>query len=167
MKSRICLIGLLSAFSCLFGCKKDRNIYSDKNKLLINDLNAKSVDTLELGGHKYVLNAYLWRDFMPVSPPDGQPLLSINDLIEVDSADVAATIELTKQYVIYQDSVWISTYDNSTRVVTPSFKIERISRNGPKWGPKVHVDVIAEVHDSGSQTDYYIREKHVLIARTD
>jgi hypothetical protein len=45
-------------------------------------------------------------------------------------------------------------------------KIERVSRNGPKWEPEIYVDVIAQIHDSKTNQDYYIKRKNVYVERT-
>jgi len=49
----------------------------------------------------------------------------------------------------------------------PEYKLERVSRNGPKWGPKIYVDVISQIHDSKTKKYYYIILKNVFVNRTD
>ena len=136
------------------------------DKELINELFSKSVDTLAIESMKLVLDAYLWRDFMPVSPPNGKSLLAVNWLISVDSTDILGRIDLIEQYVIYGDSIWISEYENEIHG-TPAYKIEKISRNGPKWGPNLYVDIISKIHDSNSNKDFFLKLEDVYISRTD
>ena len=106
--------------SLLTGCEKSEipNVKVDKD--LILELKSKVVSTAIINSHNYFLDAYLWRDFMPISPPDGKPLISINWLISADSTAIPQNIELKQQYVIYGDSVWITDYENETHQ-TPEY----------------------------------------------
>ncbi|MBN1416906.1 MAG: hypothetical protein JW973_17545 [Bacteroidales bacterium] len=134
---------------------------------LILELNSKAYDTLIIESNKFVLDAYLWRDFMPISPSDGKALISINWLRDIDSIEISDNIDLIEQYVINNDSIWISKYENESSSTQPKYKIEKISKDGPKWGPKTYVDVISKVCDSNTNNDYYIRIKNIYIERTD
>ena len=150
----------------LAGCEKVDlpNVKVDKN--LIQELDSKVINVATINSHDYFIDAYLWRDFMPISPPNGKPLVSINWLISADSSAIPDNIKLEQQYVISGDSIWIANYDNVTHQ-TPEYKIEKVSRDGPKWGPFVHVDVIAKISDSNTKLDYYLKLKGVYILRTD
>ena len=136
------------------------------DKELILQLNAKAVDTLKIELNTFVLDAYLWRDFQPVSPPNGKPMISINRLIDINSVRIPDNISLIKQYVIYQDYIWISDYENEMTPSQPEYKIEKVSRNGPKWGPKIYVDVISQIYDSNTNKTHYILLKNAFINLT-
>jgi hypothetical protein len=117
-------------------------------------------------GTHYILEAFLWRDFMPVCPPDGQPLIAANYLVNLDSVAVPERFDLIRQYVIMEDSVWVAGY-SGTAYSPAVYKIARKSTNGPKWGPFITVDVIARVRDSETHTDHLLQCDSVLIIRTD
>ena len=160
---------LIFVFIGLLGCneydfKDDSNVRFDPE--FIMKLNSQSVDTLKLDSKKYILEAYLWRDFMPISPPNGRALVAINWLIDLDSTDISTNLDLVEQYVIYNDSVWIVPYENGTHT-QHLYKLEKISINGPKWGPKIYVDVISKIHNSNTHINYYLRLEDVYIGRTD
>lgn len=36
----------------------------------------------------------------------------------------------------------------------PEYELERISRNGPKWGPNVKVDVISKINNVDTRKTY-------------
>ena len=153
----------------LLGCEKAEienksNIRKDAE--LLGELKNSSVDTLKIGSNHLILDAFLWRDFMPESPAGGSPLLSVNRLIDIDFTGIPGNIDLVKQYVVYNDSIWISDYENETLPST-DYKKEKISRNGPKWGPKVFVNVISKIHDSDLNKDYYLKAENIYIVRTD
>jgi len=75
---------------------------------------------------------------------------------------------MRQQYVIYGDSVWIANYeDEAPPPSTLDYKIDKNSRNGPKWGPFVYVDVIAKISNTKTNQVYYLKREKVLILRTD
>jgi len=154
----------------LLSCENTENDnFADirKDKELIKNLNEKSVDTLEIDNQTLVLEAYLWRDFMPgPSNENGSSLNAINRLVSIDSTSMPGSIDLIRQYVIHNDSIWLSDYEEETRS-SPDYKIEKISRNGPKWDPQIQVDVISKIYNSDSKKDYYLRLKDVYIERTE
>ena len=159
------VLTIMSALICgvmFTSCSADEAI----NSLKITDKNA--VDTLMIGSNSFVLDAYIWRDYQPISPENGKPMISINWLINTKHVKIPDNIRMVKQYVIYQDEIWEADYENEAPAPgLPEYKIERISRNGPKWGPKIYVDVISQIHDSQSNKDYYIKKKNVYVIRTD
>ena len=169
MKTRILVIGIICVFCIFLSCCNDEladnNIRSDNE--LILQLKTKAVDTLTIESNSLVLNAYLWRDFQPSSPTNGKPMISINWLIDINSVKVPDNINMVKQYVIYRDSIWISDYENEMSPNQLDYKTEKISRNGPEWGPKIYVDVISQVYDSNTDKTYYLALNNVFIERTD
>lgn len=163
MKHRLFLI---SIFFLLISCEKNNDNSVRYDRILISELNLKAVDTLEIESGSYVLDAYLWRDFQPFCPPDGRPLISLNWFINIDSIAIPGNIDLIKQYVIYNDLVWISVYEDESRPPQPEYMIEKVSREGPKWGPDVEVDIISIVYNSETNQEYYLRLKDVHIDQT-
>ena len=137
-----------------------------KSISLVPELGYDYDSIVTINSQDYFLEAFLWRDFMPISPPNGKPLISINWLISVDSSVIPSNIELKQQYVIYDDLVWISQYENETHP-TPYYKLKRVSRNGPKWGPFVTVKVVAKIIDTKTTKNYYLKLDSVRILRTD
>ena len=156
---------LFTIMIALFLLSCDRE---EMNKEEILQIKEKAVETLTIGSNSFVLEAYLWRDFQPESPEDGKPLISINWLICTNSTKIPNNISMVKQYVIYNDEIWEANYENESPAPDlPEYKIERISRNGPKWGPKIYVDVISQIRDFETNKDYYIEQKNIYVERTD
>ena len=137
------------------------------NPKLIKELRSASSETIQIENNSFVLDAYLWRDFMPMSPLNGRPLISVNKLIELNSETIPNNIDLVKQYVINEDSIWITDYEDERRNSNSPHIIERSSRNGPKWGPQVNVDVVSKIFDSKTGENHYLILKNVFINRTD
>jgi hypothetical protein len=149
-----------------FACEKEVTNNIRLDKALITELNDKSTDTITINSKKYFLDAYLWRDFMPMSPPNGKSLISINWLICFDSTSIPENIKMIQQYVILNDSIWIADYEDGSRQ-TPSFKIEKISHDGPKWGPWTSVEIISKITNIKTSQDFYLKRDKVNIGRTD
>lgn len=152
------------------------NGYVSYDQALISQLRNDAVDTLIIGAHSFVLEASLSRDFMPmlVDPEDAEyfqhtrGMAGANQLIEINKAKIPENIEPEKQYVIHGDSVWAADYEQNVYYPSlPEYTLLRISRNGPKWEPRVYVDVIAQVFDSKTQKRYYIKHDNVFFQRLD
>jgi len=154
------IVMALSFLSC------DKESVIDNERIL--QIRKNAVETLTIGSSSFVLDAYLWRDFMPISPENGKPMISINWLVSTDFVKIPENISMVKQYVFFEDEIWVANYENEAPTPSlPEYKLERISRNGPKWGPNVYVDIISQIRDSKTNKDYYIERKNVFVARTD
>ncbi len=171
LKMKNIFFAIIAVFILTSCNKKDEIINNDNEndvivvKDFITELYNKSVDTLEIASRKYIIDAELWRDFMPPSPPNGYPLIAINWLLPIDTLQMPNNIDLIEQYVVFNDSIWITGYENNN---PPSLHlIIKVSRNGPKWGPHLYVDVFSKIHDSITNIDYFLKKKNVYINRTD
>ena len=161
-------LGLLLALTLLLnaGCSEDEQPNWSIDKAKINELLNLSTEQISIEGTTLELHAYLWRDFMPISPPDGKDLISINWLVDVDSVAIPSNILLSEQYVINGDSLWTTSYTNELRETQP-YLVERISRDGPKWGPNIEVTVIAKVVNASTKLEYFLIRENQQILRTD
>jgi len=127
----------------------------------------ESFDTILIDTVSYVLEANLYRDFMPVSPPGGKPLVSLNCLVAVDSTDIPQNIVLVKQFVINHDTVWMKDYEKDYyNGGTGSYQLCKVSINGPMWDPGVLVDVVAEIYNSKNDSTYFLRSLDQCIEKT-
>jgi len=115
------LLFALILTSLISSCEKE-NVQRPNIKVdpyLVLELYGKATDTIMIDSHNYFLETYLWRDFQPISPPNGKPLISINWLVRADSNAIPDNIKMKLQYVVYGDSVWIADYINDLREVRP------------------------------------------------
>jgi len=135
--------------------------------LTIKDL-ISAPDTIQVEKVGVVLETYLWRDFMPVSPPDGKPLRAVVTLLPVHSKHLPADIDAKKIWIIQGEEVW----SNSLSAVSPAesdqlvIRLEKTAANGPKWGPGIEVIVVVEIHDKEGNI-YLLKAEHQPIHRTD
>jgi hypothetical protein len=122
-------------------------------------------EQVEISGRKYVLETFLWRDFMPFCPPDGKPLIALIWVTAVDSLEFPSSLDANKLWVIKDEKVWETKFSNEDRTRCP-YELEKVARDGPKWGPKIQVDVVVRLVDRERKT-YFLKASDQWISRTD
>lgn len=122
-------------------------------------------DHIYIENRKYQLETYLWRDFMPISPPDGQPLIAVVKIIPNDSLKFPSNLDADHLWVVNGKELW-STSFSSEKLPEDEYLLEKIARNGPKWATGVQVDVIVRlVHNH--QKSFLLRAFNQTIERTE
>lgn len=115
-------------------------------------------EQVEIEGRQYTLAASLWRDFQPVAPPDGQPLVAVLKVSPSDMMPQPADLAIDHVWVLNGAKQW------SVAAGKPS-GLEQSVRGGPKWGPGIKVDVVVRLKQA-KQT-WLVRQAGVTIKRTD
>jgi hypothetical protein len=125
-------------------------------------------DTLIIGEKRLILTAYMWRDFMPVSPPDGKPLIAIFRIVTTDSSDLPPGLHADAAWVLCEGEIWSTWIDEEAPPPEDEdpFQLVRIARDGPKFGPDVLVTAVVRLTDK-SGTVYLLRADDQYIHRTD
>ena len=123
-------------------------------------------ELVEFDGHTFALGTNLWRDFMPMSPPGGTGLLAMVTLSEVDSLDIPSDIDLGYVWVLKDDEIWAAAFVEPQPPGWPPHVRVRVARDGPKWGPFIHVDVVAGIL-AGDDSMFLLAARDQWIARTD
>ena len=126
------------------------------------DLRAAPV-AATVGQQALVLAPYLWRDFQPISPPDGKPLIAVLRVKAADGAALAATFHVDGAWVINGAEVWTASVGEEKLA---SAYYEVVARDGPKWGPNVSVDVVVRIRET-SGSSKLLRAAAQVIQRTD
>ncbi|MCK4530855.1 MAG: hypothetical protein KAU44_06720 [Candidatus Marinimicrobia bacterium] len=161
-KYLLILIIIFSFVSCMDNDETEVEVTVDAQ--LAYDLLNDASDTLIIADRSYILEAFLWRDFMPGDNMD-HSLTAVNHLVALDSLSIPANIDLTKQYVILSDSIWIADYTDQ-RDSMVDYKLSRVSRQGPEWGPNISVNIVAEVTEETADTTYHIKVENIVIFAT-
>jgi len=133
----------------------------------LDDLSS-APEEIVISGRAYTLETYLYRDFMPVSPPDGRPLTAIIRVTAVDRNPFPATLEADRIWVIYGGDIWETKLPAGSGSGDPTrqHQLEKVAHDGPKWGPGIYVDVVVRLRESNGK-DYLLRASNQYIARTD
>jgi hypothetical protein len=108
---------------------------------------------------------YLGRDFMPVSPPGGRPLMASIQVVAEDGGVFPQ--DITVDWIwIYGPTVWDTAPAEVRRAPeagTSPDQIEVVAADGPKWEPGIEVDVVLRLR-SGAAT-YFLRLSSIAIER--
>ncbi len=72
-----------------------------------------SPEVVTIGGEDLVLSTSMWRDFMPMAPPDGRPLIAIFYISTADSSAFPEGVTSDAAFVVYGDEVWATYYTTS------------------------------------------------------
>jgi hypothetical protein len=159
---------LIIALAALIGCEDDK-VDSEPcppSSPAVTRPSLDSVDTLTVDNRTYILQSYLWRDFMPIAPPDGDPLRAIILLSRLDSLVVLEGVRLDHLWVVSSEGEWSTAFNEDGPGYVPPNHIGRIARCGPKWQPGISADVIVSMESETGDT-YYLAGRGVRIARTD
>jgi hypothetical protein len=105
------------------------------------------------------MSANAWRDFQPVAPPNGQPLVVVVKVSPSDMMPLPIDIAIDRVWVLNDKEQW------SAAPAPGATGLETAVRNGPKWGPGIKVDVVVRLK-RGKQT-WLLRAAGVDIKRTD
>jgi len=95
--------------------------------------------TVTIAGATVELQAALWRNFQPIAPPDGAPLIVSVRLPQ-------STLSVDRIWVLFGDQIFSGTPEQTRGAA------EWVLRDGPKWGPNVTVDVVVRVGAHGNST---------------
>jgi hypothetical protein len=120
---------------------------------------ASAPERVEIGGREYMLEANAWRDFQPVAPPGGQPLVVVVKVSPSDMMPLPSDIAIDRVWVLNGKEQW------SAKPEPGATSLETAVRNGPKWGPGIKVDVVARLKQ-GEKT-WLVRAAGVEVKRTD
>lgn len=102
---------------------------------------------IEAGGRIFTLETYLWRDFMPVSPPDGSDLRAVVRLTAVDLQPFPVELDADRLWVINGRIVWETAFsgENRPRDSLHLHQLEKFASGGPKWDTGIRVEVVVRV----------------------
>lgn len=158
MKSIIPFTILVLTFS-FSSCKKDS---VDDDSVFLEMLRS-SPDSVFVGTNSFGVEAFLWRDFMPVTEQNGDPLRSLVKLQVGDNQILPENVIMMSQYVINGDNYWTADFDDVRN--NSQTEIEGLSSDGPKWGPDIQVDVVLEFALDGEL--YRVMDRNQEIIRTE
>lgn len=123
--------------------------------------------TVEINGKELVLTTAMWRDFMPIAPPDGRGLFAIFHVVTTDSSDLPTDLQATAGFVIYGNDIWATRFTGEEPAPSDDrpFQLVEFARNGPKFGPDVRVDAVIRLVDGAGQ-QYHLRADDQYIGAT-
>ena len=124
------------------------------------------------------MSAYPWRDFMPGAwGPDGSPLMVVLKVTSTERQPLPKGLRLDHAWVLFGEESW-EVSDLRGRLgprnedqdlwincsASPACQVTL--RNGPKWGPRVRVDVVVHLTDSAGK-EYFLQAPNQYVVRSD
>jgi hypothetical protein len=109
------------------------------------------------------LSAVLWRDFMPISPPGGKPLMAALTLESVEGA-LPAGLHVSAMTFLSGQERWSAEKWEVKRAGENGMRI--VVREGPKWDVGAEVEVILQLKDAQGAI-HTVRTPPQPIGRTD
>lgn len=119
---------------------------------------------IRVAGVDLTLETYLYRDFAPITVPNGQPMIAAVRVKAADGASLPTGLEAEVLHVLYGEEVWAVAPLEEHPSTDPGV-LEVVARNGPKWGPGVTVDVVLRLRHGG--TTLLLKAAAQQIHRTD
>lgn len=110
-----------------------------------------SPEIITLGHRQYVLETSLTRNFQPVNPPEGRPLVAFIYVTATDSLEFPSTLNTDHIWIVYGSEVWETDFSEDPEPPHSINQLAKAARNGPKWGPEIYVDVIVSIIDDRGQ----------------
>jgi hypothetical protein len=106
---------------------------------------------VSLDGQTLTLEAALTRDFMPIAPPGGRPLLAVLTLHTRDGAPVSGALKAEAAWIVKGDQAWVvGPLEQQSSGGSSAPRL--VARGGPKWEPGSHVDVVVRLRSAAGQT---------------
>lgn len=123
-------------------------------------------DTLSLVGYQSVITADLYRDFMPVAPPDGDPLVAVITFSLISASDFSGNVTGAYVWVVNGNEVWRAPLEMLDPSRYPHDEVVWRADGGPKWGPGIQVSVILGLMIEGRGLQL-VRLPDATIGRTE
>jgi hypothetical protein len=125
-------------------------------------------DTVTINDRPYVLDVYLWRDFMPVTPPEGKPLQASVKIVPVDTGYVEPNLDANEIWIIHGEKAWAHSLENVGKPGNLQKRkiLEKAAHDGPKWEPGIKTTVIVRITDTEGNA-YLLKSDGVMIHRTE
>jgi hypothetical protein len=151
----------LLAAGCIFDSESDSS-GGHPPRFTLEELRA-APETLFVDGKGVTAQAFVWRDFMPSTPPEGTPLLGDVDLLPVGSGELPNASDLFV-WVVNGTEVWVGALEHEGP--GPSGGERYHFAGGPRWGPGTKVDVVVGLRTAPKRVDL-VADRGVPILRTE
>jgi len=106
------------------------------------------------------IEAYAWRDFMPVSPPGGKPLAVVVRVL----GEANGPVRILRIRVRHDTQTWTAQPEPRAPSVAGTVA-EAVARGGPTWTPGSIVEVETDVEGPGG-VHWTLRAPPIAIAAT-
>jgi hypothetical protein len=123
-------------------------------------------DMAEIDGREFKLSASAWRDFMPIVPPGGNPMIVFVKLTCDDMMPMPLDLGIDHIWTLKGDEQWdgpTQAAKESPEQVGP--RLEATVSGGPKWDTGSQIDVVVRL--TRGKEVWLVRAAGVTVKRTD
>lgn len=124
-----------------------------------------SPTSVVIDGKPLTLRASLWRDFFPISPPGGSPMIAVLQVQTGDGSPVPATVTADTMWLVRGTAVWSGTAREERPRQDTGPIYELVARDGPKWEPGTLADVVLQLRDANGRVSR-LRAANQLVTAT-
>jgi hypothetical protein len=125
---------------------------------------ASAPTRVSVAGKSLTLATSLWRDFQPIAPADGRPLVAVLQVKTDDRSDVPRSVQCDTVWVLNGAETWSAVPREECSRADTAPVYELVARNGPKWGPGISVDVVVRLRDAEGRPFLLRAAKQVIQA---
>ncbi len=118
-----------------------------------------------VSGESLMLETYIWRDFMPIAPPDGRAMTAAISIKTVSAEPFPSNVDADSMWVFNNSQTWETAFTDEARPSDPHV-LSKVARDGPLWQPGAVVDVVVRLKDNSGKT-WLLRAANQTVQRTD
>lgn len=159
------IVALVFALVIVGGCSDADDIEGFVTRAWSPEQIAALPDSVTIGDHVLHVVGQANRDFMPISPPDGNPLTTGADLMSSAGGRLDWTPNRPVIYVVHGDRMWIVDAHARQSSATSDLLWSYYASDGPKWPPGALVDIVLEF-DVAPGDRRRIIDRRVVITRS-
>jgi len=154
-------LALLSLIALLAACSGSDDSHTTPTASDLTSIPQRIV----VRGESLMLETYIWRDFMPIAPPDGRAMIAAVSIKTVSANPIPPGIDADSLWMFKNGDIWATAFSGEDRPSDPHV-LSKVAREGPLWEPGTSVDVVVRVRDNSGQT-WLLKAANQTIHRTD
>lgn len=124
-------------------------------------------EAVDIAGRTYVLETYLWRDFMPPTNAEGSDLMVVIRVTATDLDPFPDDIGANRLWVINGPDIWETRFSGENRPRDPAHphQLEKYAGGGPRWDTGIEVQVVVRLVTISGRV-FLLRAPDQVIQRT-
>lgn len=155
-------ISSLLIISCSMVNDPEYHLGDSLDKIPVQILNNAPSD-LTIDGLELNFEPFLWRDFQPISPPGGKPMIAKVTITANNGAQLPDKLDSDMIWVLYENQVWGTRYTETQFEYDPT-RLVKVARDGPKFGPGKDATVVIRI--TYNDETYLLRKSGLDIIQT-
>jgi hypothetical protein len=134
-------------------------------------------EVLSLGNSVLRLQAYIWRDFMPMALPEdpveakaavarARGMIASIKLVDINGNPLPPKLHAVSVWIVQGDQVWQTNSIEERCDDSNQSTCDVIVRKGPQWQPRTYVDLVVEFKGEKGKS-FLLALRHQIIKATE